>query len=180
MFDMFTSFTNYFTFFYCQGETTTFSHGLTLKIIKWLQNSVHMHDVQGNARKGSSRVVQDNKSDGLDTRDTVDVKNALVPGDRKGVLVDVSESVVTEPARTRSKSNSKIMKENNSTCATSVTILQNGNKNMVKEGSNLECTAKESANESTRKFSPISNKDVLKEEQGILVSSMTSDFLSII
>ncbi|XP_066332609.1 uncharacterized protein [Miscanthus floridulus] len=156
------------------GETTTFSHGLTLKIIKWLQNSVHMHGAQGNVCKGSSAVVQDNKSDGLDTTDTVDVKNALVLDHDKGVLVDVPDSAVTEPARTRSKSNSKILKENNATCATGVTILQNGKKNMVKESSNPECSAKEFANESTQEFSPTSNKDVLKDEHGILILNDTS------
>ncbi|XP_066332548.1 uncharacterized protein [Miscanthus floridulus] len=156
------------------GETTTFSHGLTLKIIKWLQNSVHMHGAQGNVCKGSSAVVQDNKSDGLDTTDTVDVKNALVLDHDKGVLVDVPDSAVTEPARTRSKSNSKVLKENNATCATGVTILQNGKKNMVKESSNPECSAKEFANESTQEFSPTSNKDVLKDEHGILILNDTS------
>ncbi|CAD6242208.1 unnamed protein product [Miscanthus lutarioriparius] len=156
------------------GETTTFSHGLTLKIIKWLQNSVHMHGAQGNVCKGSSVVVQDNKSDGLDTTDTVDVKNALVLDHDKGVLVDVPDSTVTEPARTRSKSNSKILKENNATCAIGVTILQNGKKNMVKESSNPECSAKEFANESTQEFSPTSNKDVLKDEHGILILNDTS------
>ncbi|AQK75233.1 PHD finger family protein [Zea mays] len=156
------------------GETTTFSHGLTLKIIKWLQNSVHMHGAQGNVCKGSSGVVQDNKSDGLDTTDTVDVKNALVLDDDKGVLVDVPDFAVTEPARTRSKSNSKILKENNATCATGVTIVQNGEKNMVKEDSNPECAAKEFANESTQGFSPSSSKDVLKDEHGILILNDTS------
>jgi len=139
-----------------------------------------MHGAQGNVCKGSSAVVQDNKSDGLDTTDTVDVKNALVLDHDKGVLVDVPDSAVTEPARTRSKSNSKILKENNATCATGVTILQNGKKNMVKESSNPECSAKEFANESTQEFSPTSNKDVLKDEHGILVRNMTFDFQSII
>lgn len=179
IFAMSTSFTNYFAiFFYCQGETTTFSHGLTLKIIKWLQNSVHMHGAQGNVCEGSSGVVQDNKSDGLDTTDTVDVKNALVLDDDKGVFVDVPDSAVTEPTQTRSKSNSKILKESNATCATGVTILQNGKKNMVKEGSNSECSAKEFANESTQESSPIRNKDVLKNEHGILVRNMTFNFQS--
>jgi hypothetical protein len=180
IFAMSTSFTNILLFLYCQGETTTFSHGLTLKIIKWLQNSVHMHGAQGNVCKGSSGVVQDNKSDGLDTTDSVGVKNALVLDDDKGVLVDVPDFAVTEPARTRSKSNSKILKENNATCATGVTIVQNGEKNMVKEDSNPECAAKEFANESTQGFSPSSSKDVLKDEHGILVRNMTSDFQSII
>jgi hypothetical protein len=141
---------------------------------------VHIHGAQGNACKGRSGVVQDNKSDGLDTTDTVDVKNALALDDDKGVLVDVPDSALTEPARTKSKSNSKILKENNATCATGVTILQNGKKNMVKEGSNPECSAKQSANESTQEFSPISNKDVLKDEHGILVRNTISNFQSII
>ncbi|AQK56345.1 Putative PHD-finger domain containing protein family [Zea mays] len=158
------------------GETTTFSHGLTLKIMKWLQNYVQMHSAQGDVCKGSSEVVQESKSDRLVTTDTVDVKNPLVLDDDKGVgvLVDLLDSSVTEPAQTRSESNSKILNENSATCATGVTILQNGKKNMVKEGYNPECSAKEFANESTQDFSPISNKYVLKDEHGILILNATS------
>lgn len=182
IFAMSRSFTYYFAIFYCQGETTTFSHGLTLKIMKWLQNYVQMHSAQGDVCKGSSEVVQESKSDRLVTTDTVDVKNPLVLDDDKGVgvLVDLLDSSVTEPAQTRSESNSKILNENSATCATGVTILQNGKKNMVKEGYNPECSAKEFANESTQDFSPISNKYVLKDEHGILVRNMTSDFWCII
>ncbi|PAN08370.2 hypothetical protein PAHAL_1G412400 [Panicum hallii] len=156
------------------GETTTFSHGLMLKIIKWLQNSVHMHTIRGNARKGNSVVLQDNNSDGSDTTDTVDTKIPLVPADDKEPFVDMSDSAVTEPTLTRSKSNSKILEGDNTTCATGVTILQNGNKNMVKEGVDLECSpAKEFAKESTREFSPIGSNGVSKEEKGKLILNNT-------
>ncbi|KAJ1281194.1 hypothetical protein BS78_04G289000 [Paspalum vaginatum] len=155
------------------GETTMFSHGLRLKIIKWLQNSVHMHAAQGNTCKGSSVVVQDNNSDGSDTADAVDTRIALVPDDDKGVLVDVSDSAVTEPSPSRTKGQNKILKEDNAPCATGVTISQNGNKNLVKDGANLECSpAQEFAKESTSP--PISNKDASKEEQGILILNNTS------
>jgi len=145
-----------------------------LKIIKWLQNSVHMHAVQGNACKGNSVVLQDNNSDGSDTTDTVDTKIPLVPADDRDSIVDVSDSAVTEPTLTRSKSISKILEGDNTTCATGLTILQNGNKNMVKDGADLECSpAKEFAKESTREFSPIGSKGVSKEEKGKLVRNMS-------
>ncbi|WVZ73483.1 hypothetical protein U9M48_021783 [Paspalum notatum var. saurae] len=138
------------------GETTTFSHGLRLKIIKWLQNSVHM---------------QDNNSDGSDTTEAVDMRSALVPVDDKAVLVGVSDSAVTESSPIRPKGQNKILKE--ATCATGVTILQNGNTNLVKDGANPECSpGKEFAKESTSP--PVSNKDVSKEEQGILILNNTS------
>ncbi|XP_034575751.1 uncharacterized protein [Setaria viridis] len=157
------------------GETTTFSHGLMLKIINWLQNSVHMHAVQGNACKRNSVVLQDDNSDGFDTTDTIDMKISSVPDDDKDVFVDVSDSAVTEPTLRRTKSNSKILEEDNATCATGVTILQNGNKNMVKDGADLECSpAKEFAKESTREFSPIGSKGVSKEEKGKLILNNTS------
>jgi hypothetical protein len=144
-----------------------------LKIINWLQNSVHMHAVQGNPRKGNSVVLQDDNSDGFDTADTIDMKIPSVPTDDKDVFVDVSDSTVTEPVLTRSKSNSKILGEDNTTCATGVTILQNGNNNMVKDGPGLECSpAKEFPEESTQEFSPIGGKGVSKEETGKLVRSM--------
>ncbi|CAO2047356.1 unnamed protein product [Urochloa humidicola] len=157
------------------GETTTFSHGLMLKIIKWLQNSVHVHAVQGNACKGNSVVQQDNNSDGSDTKDTVGMKIPLVPDDGKDVFVDVSDSAAIEPTLTRSTSNSKIQEEDNVACATGVNISQNGNKNVVKDEADLECSpAKEFANETAQEFSPIGSKGVSKEEKGKLILNNTS------
>ena len=145
-----------------------------LKIIKWLQNSVHMHAIQGNARKCNSVVLQDNNSDGSNTTDTIDTKIPLVQADEKDSIVDMLDSAVTEPTLTRSKSISKILEGDNTTCATGLTILQNGNKNMVKDGADLECSpAKEFAKESTREFSPIGSKGVSKEEKGKLVRNMS-------
>ncbi|XP_062220416.1 uncharacterized protein LOC133919884 [Phragmites australis] len=154
------------------GETTTFSHGLKLKIIKWLQNSAHMHAGQGSALKGSSVVVQDDKPDGSDATQTVDVKCPLVPDDDKGALVDALDSAVIKPSPTRSKSNNKVLKDKSATCATGAIIFQNGNKNMVKEGANLERSPAEEF-EKESEFSPIGSKDV-SEEQGKLILNTSS------
>ncbi|KAL6635194.1 hypothetical protein ACP70R_027865 [Stipagrostis hirtigluma subsp. patula] len=156
------------------GETTTFSHGLKLKIIKWLQNSAHEHAVQGKALKGSSVVVQHDKPEGSDVK-TVDAKSPLVLDDSKGVPVDVSDSAVIEPSPTRYKSNNRVLKDENTTCAADVTILENGNTNMFKEGANLECSsAEEFDNESTRESSEINCKDVSKDGHGKLILNNTS------
>ncbi|GJM86971.1 hypothetical protein PR202_ga02880 [Eleusine coracana subsp. coracana] len=148
------------------GETTTFSHGLKLKIIKWLQNYEHIHADQGSALKGTPG--QDDKSDGSEATQTVEMNSSMVPDDDKGALVDVSGYTAIEPSLTRSKCNNKVLKDKNITPATGVTILQNGNKSMFKEGPNLECSP---ADES--EFSRIDSKDVLKEEHGKLVRTIT-------
>ena len=114
---------------------------------------------------------QDDKPDGSDATHTVDVKSSMVPDDDKGALDDVLCSDVIEPSLTRSKCNNKVLKDKNITCATGVsrvTVLQNGNKNMFKEGPNLECAP---ADES--EFSRIGNKDVSKEEHAKLVRNIT-------
>nr|CAB3451194.1 unnamed protein product [Digitaria exilis] len=156
------------------GETTTFSHGLMLKIIKWLKNSVHMHAVQGNSHKGNSLVLQDNNSDGSDTTDAVNVRIPLVPDDDKDMFVDALDSSGAEATLARSKSNTKTLEDDNTTCATAVTILQNGNKNMLKDGADPECSTEAFAKESTREFSPIGSKGVSKEEKGKLILNNTS------
>nr|CAB3448003.1 unnamed protein product [Digitaria exilis] len=156
------------------GETTTFSHGLMLKIIKWLKNSVNMHAVQGNSDKGNSLVLQDNNSDGSDTTDAVNVKIPLVSDDDKDVFVDVLDSSGAEATLARSKSNHKTLEEDNTTCATGVTILQNGNKNMLNDGAGPECSTKDFAKESTLEFSPIGSKGVSKDEKGKLILNNTS------
>ncbi|KAL6911553.1 hypothetical protein ACP4OV_000358 [Aristida adscensionis] len=152
------------------GETTTFSHGLKLKIIKWLQNSVHMHAIQG---RETSVVVQDDKSDGSDASNIVDVKSPLVPNENKGVLIDVSDSAVL----TRYKNSTKTQKVQNARCvtATGVTSLENGKNNMVKEGANHICShAEEFSKEYSREFFPINSNDSSKKEQGKLILNSTS------
>ncbi|KAK3155392.1 hypothetical protein QOZ80_2BG0202710 [Eleusine coracana subsp. coracana] len=151
------------------GETTTFSHGLKLKIIKWLQNYEHIHADQGSALKGTPGAGQDDKPDGSEATQTVEMNSSMVSNDDKGAPVDVSGSAVIEPSLTRSKCNNKVLKDKNITSTTDVTILQNGNKNIFKEGPNLECSP---AGES--EFSRIDSKDVLKEEHGKLILNTTS------
>ncbi|TVU01726.1 hypothetical protein EJB05_52812, partial [Eragrostis curvula] len=84
-------------------------------------------------------------------------------------LVDVPDSAVIEPPRTRSKRNNNVLKDKSTTCASDVTILQNGNKNNVKEGPDLECFPPEES-----EFSLMGGKDVSKEEHGKLILNTTS------
>ncbi|XP_062221873.1 uncharacterized protein LOC133921131 isoform X3 [Phragmites australis] len=157
------------------GETTTFSHGLKLKIIKWLENSAYIHGVQERTLKRSSLVVQDDKPDWSDATYTVDVKSPLVPESDKGALVDVLDSIVIKPSPTRSKSNNKVLKDKNTACATGVAILQNGDKSAVNKGANLECSPAENfEKESTKEFSSIGSKDISNEEHGKLILNNTS------
>lgn len=140
-----------------------------LKIIKWLQNSVHMQSVQGNSCKGNSLVLQEDNSDGPDNTDAVNTKILLVPDDDKDVFVDALDSSVAEPTLARPKSNSKILEEDNTTSATAVTILRN----MFKDGADPECSTKEFAKEYTCEFSPMGSKCVSMDEKGKLVRNMT-------
>jgi hypothetical protein len=142
---------------------------LKLKIIRWLQHYEHVHADEGSAVKETSVVGQDDKPDGYDFTQTVDVKVSMVPDDDKGTLDDVSDYAAIEPSLTRSGSNNKVLKEKNvtSTSAAGVAILQNGNKNMVKEGPNLECSPTDKS-----EFSPKGSKDVSTEEHGKLVRNI--------
>jgi hypothetical protein len=142
---------------------------LKLKIIKWLQNYEHIHADQGSALKDTSVVRQDDKPDGYDSTQTVDVKSSMVPDDDKGTLDDVSDSAVIEPSLRSSGSNNKVLKDTNVTCASAagVAILQNGNKNTVKEGPNPECSPTDKSD-----FSPKSSKAVSMEEHGKLVRNI--------
>lgn len=132
----------------------------------WLENYEHIHAAQGSALKRTPGVGQDDKPDGSDATQTVDVRSSMVPDDDGDALVDILCSAV-EPSLTRSKCNSKVLKETNITCGTDVTILQNGNKDMAKEGPNLECSPAEES-----EFLPLDRNDIPEEEHGKLVRTL--------
>ncbi|KAL5212227.1 hypothetical protein ABZP36_023074 [Zizania latifolia] len=156
------------------GETTTFSHGLKLKIIKWLQNSAHIQATQARTIKWGSVVVHDSKSDGFDDTDSVNVKRSLVPDGEKETSVDLSDSAEMKPSSTRSKNN-KIMRGNKAVCTTGVTLLQNGIKKMVKVDADPECSLDEDcAKEHTQNFCPVGSKDTPKEEHEKSISNNVS------
>ncbi|KAI4982286.1 hypothetical protein ZWY2020_022778 [Hordeum vulgare] len=155
------------------GETTTFSHGLKLKIIKWLQKSAHILAVQAITLKGSSEVVQDNKLDGSDSTDSVNVKSSLVPED-KGATFEMSDSAVPKPSSPRSKDNNKILEEEKAIRATGTT-LENGKKNVVKGSPDHEYfLAEDLAKEYTGNLSLVGGKDTSKEVDKKLISNNIS------
>ncbi|CAM0943875.1 unnamed protein product [Alopecurus aequalis] len=142
------------------GETTTFSHGLKLKIIKWLQKSAHMPAVQAISLKGSSEVVQENILDGSESTNSVNVKSSLVPVNKEAA-VEMSDSTVPKPSPPRS--NAKILKEEKATCATGTTS-ENGKKEMVKGSADHDF-----AKESSRNLSPVGSKDTSKAVHAKLI-----------
>lgn len=147
------------------GETTTFSHGLKLKIIKWLQNSAHIPAAQAKTLKGGPMVVHNSKPGRSEDTNSVNMKNSLVPNDEKGTTAYLSDSAVMKSSSTRSKDNNKIMRDNTAVCATGVTtLLQNGIKKMAEAGAERECS---SPAEDCAKGTP-------KEEHGGLISNNIS------
>ncbi|KAM3244093.1 hypothetical protein ACQJBY_055800 [Aegilops geniculata] len=155
------------------GETTTFSHGLKLKIIKWLQKSAHILAVQAITLKGSSDVVQDNKLDGSDSTDSVNVKSSLVLED-KGATFEMSDSAVPKPSSPRSKDNDKILEEEKAIRSTGTTF-ENGKKNMVKGSADHEYfLAEDLAKEYTGNLSLVGGKDTSKEVDEKLISNSSS------
>uniref|UniRef100_A0A0D9VLI5 PHD-type domain-containing protein n=1 Tax=Leersia perrieri TaxID=77586 RepID=A0A0D9VLI5_9ORYZ len=157
------------------GETTTFSHGLKLKIIKWLQNSAHIPVAQANTSKGGSIVVHDSKPGWIEDTDSGNMKSSFVPDGKKGTAVDFSDSAVMKSPSTRSKDNSKIMGDIKSICATGVTLLQNGIKKMAETGTDHDCSlAEDCAKEYTQNFCPVGGKDTPKEEHEELIPNSIS------
>ncbi|EMS45568.1 NuA3 HAT complex component NTO1 [Triticum urartu] len=155
------------------GETTTFSHGLKLKIIKWLQKSAHILAVQAITLKGSSDVVQDNKLDGSDSTDSGNVKSSLVLED-KGATFEMSDSAVPKPSSPRSKDNDKILEEEKAIRSTGTTF-ENGKKNVVKGSADREYfLAEDLAKEYTGNLSLTGGKDTAKEVDEKLISNSSS------
>uniref|UniRef100_A0A453PQ34 PHD finger protein n=1 Tax=Aegilops tauschii subsp. strangulata TaxID=200361 RepID=A0A453PQ34_AEGTS len=155
------------------GETTTFSHGLKLKIIKWLQKSAHILAVQAITLKGSSDVVQDNKLDGSDSTDSVNVKSSLVL-EHKGATFEMSDSAVPKPSSPRSKDNDKILEEEKAIRSTGTTF-ENGKKNVVKGSADHEYfLAEDLAKEYTGNLSLVGGKDTSKEVDEKLISNSSS------
>ncbi|KAM0880887.1 hypothetical protein ACQ4PT_033289 [Festuca glaucescens] len=147
------------------GETTTFSHGLKLKIIKWLQKSAHIPAVEAIPLKGSSEVVvQEDKLDGSEGTNSVNVKSSLVPVDKEAA-VEMSDSTVPKPSPPRS--NAKVLKEEKAICATG-TILENGKKDMAKG------SADDFGKESTRNLSQVGSKDTSKAVHEKLIPNSIS------
>lgn len=134
------------------GETTTFSHGLKLKIIKWLQKSAHIPAVEAIPLKESSEVVQEDKLDGSEGTNSVNVNSSLVPVDKEA---EVEMSVSTVPKLSPPRSNAKVLKEEKAICATGAT-LENGKKDMAKG------SADDFSKDFIRNLSPVGNKDTSK------------------
>uniref|UniRef100_A0ACD5ZEC8 Uncharacterized protein n=1 Tax=Avena sativa TaxID=4498 RepID=A0ACD5ZEC8_AVESA len=153
------------------GETTTFSHGLKLKIIRWLQKSAHIPAVEAIPLKGSSEVVQEDKLDGSEGTNSVSVKSSFVPVDKEAA-VEMSDSTI--PKLSPPRSNAKILKEEKAICATGPT-MENGKKNIAKGSANQEhFPTDDFAKESTRNLSPVGSEDTSKAVHEKLVPNNIS------
>ncbi|XP_073010390.1 uncharacterized protein [Typha latifolia] len=154
------------------GETTTFSPGLKLKIIKWLQNSVHMPAVQHLKDISSSAVVSDNNFDraaGPKAPNDDNVKSPYVLSDDKVTAIDIPDPVLVKslPPRRRTKGSIQILKDNKTLCASGVAhFQQNGNNKIVDETGDIAFLLTEDMKgEANGKISSISNQECIKEEE---------------
>ncbi|WOL20037.1 hypothetical protein Cni_G28839 [Canna indica] len=123
------------------GETTSFSPGLRLKIIKWLQNSSHFSTVQSPKVRRIPVISSDYKvknTDCLNTAIENDLRNNHA-GDEV-TSVEVSDAVVVKslPPRAGLKNNIRILKNNKALRSSGVaSVLENGNGEIVDETNDI-------------------------------------------
>ncbi|XP_026656732.2 uncharacterized protein LOC103696526 isoform X2 [Phoenix dactylifera] len=96
------------------GETTSFSPGLRLKIIKWLQTSVHMPAVQPLKAKSGSAILSDNKLARNNDPNAAKPAGSYVQGEHKVASLELPDAAFVKslPPRRRMKSNIRILKDN--------------------------------------------------------------------
>ncbi|XP_009417636.2 uncharacterized protein LOC103998002 isoform X2 [Musa acuminata AAA Group] len=119
------------------GETTSFSPGLRLKIIKWLQSSIHMSALQQSRVRSSPAISSDIKGKDIDGSNAAAVKDPenKLAGD-KMTDVEVLDAVLIKslPPRRRTKNNIRILKNNKALHSSGVaSVLENGNRKIVDE-----------------------------------------------
>ncbi|XP_008776606.1 uncharacterized protein LOC103696693 isoform X2 [Phoenix dactylifera] len=101
------------------GETTSFSPGLRLKIIKWLQSSVHMPAMRSVEIKSGFTIQSDNKVARLNGQSAARVAGSYIHGEDKVAGLDMPDAVFIKslPPRRRTKSNIRILKDNKMLCS---------------------------------------------------------------
>lgn len=113
------------------GETTSFSPGLRLKIIKWLQSSVRTPAVQPLKAKSGSAIPSDDKVAGNNCPKAAKAAGSYVHDEEKVGNLDMPDAVFIKslPPRRRNKSNIRNLKDNKmlSSCGERSFLLQNGN-----------------------------------------------------
>ncbi|URE37854.1 PHD-finger domain containing protein [Musa troglodytarum] len=128
------------------GETTSFSPGLRLKIIKWLQSSVLTPTLQPSKVRNSPVISSDyrvTKFDGLNDAKIEDPENNS-GGDVTGVEVSDAVLVKLLPPRRRTKSNIMILKNNKALRLSGLaSVLENGNGKIVDEIDDIQVVISE-------------------------------------
>ncbi|CAL9133537.1 unnamed protein product [Musa textilis] len=128
------------------GETTSFSPGLRLKIIKWLQSSVLTPTLQPSKVRNSPVISSDyrvTKFDGLNDAKIEDPGNNS-GGDVTGVEVSDAVLVKLLPPRRRTKSNIMILKNNKALRLSGLaSVLENGNGKIVDEIDDIQVVISE-------------------------------------
>ncbi|CAL9777482.1 unnamed protein product [Musa acuminata subsp. burmannicoides] len=128
------------------GETTSFSPGLRLKIIKWLQSSVLTPTLQPSKVRNGPVISSDyrvTKFDGLNDAKIEDPGNNP-GGDVTGVEVSDAVLVKLLPPRRRTKSNIMILKNNKALRSSGLaSVLENGNGKIVDEIDDIQVVISE-------------------------------------
>ncbi|XP_073105520.1 uncharacterized protein [Elaeis guineensis] len=101
------------------GETTSFSPGLRMKIIKWLQSSVHMPAMQCMEIKSGFAIESENKVARLNGQSATRVAGSYIHGEDKVASLDMRDAVFVKslPPRRRTKSSIRILKDNQMLCS---------------------------------------------------------------
>ncbi|EHA8586447.1 hypothetical protein COCNU_scaffold000407G000010 [Cocos nucifera] len=117
------------------GETTSFSPGLRLKIIKWLQTSVHVPAAQPSKAKSGSAILSDNKVARNNDPNAAKAAGSYIQGEDKVASLEMPDAVFVKslPLRRRMKSNIRILKDNKTLCSSGELpfMPQNGNAKTV-------------------------------------------------
>ncbi|KAG1366994.1 hypothetical protein COCNU_13G007840 [Cocos nucifera] len=101
------------------GETTSFSPGSRLKIIKWLQSSVRMPAMQSVEIKNGFAIQSENKAARLNGQSAARVAGSYIHGEDKVASPDMPDAVFVKslPPWRRMKSSIRILKDNQMLCS---------------------------------------------------------------
>ncbi|XP_010908665.1 uncharacterized protein [Elaeis guineensis] len=152
------------------GETTSFSPGLRLKIIKWLQTSVHMPAAQPLKAKSGSAILSDNKVARNNDSNAAKTAGSYIQGEDKVASLEMPDAVFVKslPPRRRMKSNIRILKDNKMLCSSGELpfMPQNGNEKTVDMmGGILVALAEDMKGDINGKNSSILNQNCCLKEQ---------------
>ncbi|KAG6504424.1 hypothetical protein ZIOFF_036757 [Zingiber officinale] len=113
------------------GETTSFSPGLKLKIIKWLQNSIHVSALQPSKLRNSLPASSEYKVTKVDSLNSVkekDYENRLVGA--KVTSIELSDAVLVKSLSPWRTTKSQMTVKNNDKTPILPSVLENSNGNI--------------------------------------------------